>query len=58
MTDIRKTSLSAMAATIIGWDLGHDDTTIHWPVKPKEVSNPKKRAKVKAARNQKHGGKR
>lgn len=54
MTDIRKTFLSAMAATIIGWDLGHNDTTIHWPVKQKETPNPKKRAKVKAARKQRN----
>jgi len=54
VTDIRKASLSAMAATIIGWDLGHNDTTIHWPSKPKVAPNPKKRAKVKAARKQRN----
>lgn len=54
MDDIRKASIAAMAATIIGWDFGHNDTTIRWPAKSKKTPNPKKRAKVKAARKQRH----
>ena len=54
MAGIRKASLAAMAATIIGLDLGVNDTTAYWPAKPKAIPNPKKRAKVKAARKQRH----
>jgi len=46
---------SALTAAIIGMDFAlSPDTTAYWPRKPKPAPNPKKRAKVKAARKQRN----